>query len=248
MNDNLELHWFQDKLKSHLEKSIKYRGIELTHSPILDRLYTILSNNPLTIYLSSFSKENDCLSQWRAYANNGKGVSLGFDFNGFPFEQGTVWPSGEIEESTGYCDVIYDKEEQEKHIVAFEEIFFKNADVIHNELGNEPDNKLSVLAAKIFSYSGMFKNPAFREENEVRIIHMPHHIKGVGWKGAFSDIQFKNSEGKLISFFEMSFRSSIVQSITLGPKCECDEQELNLFLISHGYDNVKIYRSAASYR
>ncbi|PSU55162.1 hypothetical protein CTM75_19990 [Photobacterium phosphoreum] len=41
MNDNMELQWFQKKLKLQLEKAIKEKGLESTHTPILHKLYSL---------------------------------------------------------------------------------------------------------------------------------------------------------------------------------------------------------------
>ena len=252
MNDNLELYWFQNKLRAQIEKSIRSHNLETQYLPILDHLYSLLSEHTITLYLSSFSKERDRLSQWRAYANDGKGVSIGISFNNFPFKKRTACPSKEVETSTGYVDVIYDPKEQHIKVMEFEDLFFSYAlKIIRKELKID---HLQILATSILVDSAMYKNPAFEEEQEVRIIQAPMYKEKIGHDGTLSKIQFKNTEDQLTSYFTIPIRESMIESITLGPKCRCDEREIKLFLQHNGYDyngydhnEIKIIRSTASY-
>lgn len=74
MNDYKEVSWFVDKVYHELGKVVndENRGVIndfWNHSTI---------NRPLP-YLCSFSTNGDMLSQWRAYANDGRGLSIGFN-------------------------------------------------------------------------------------------------------------------------------------------------------------------------
>lgn len=86
MNDKLEIKWYlkklidktNDKFKSFFEALKLRSGLDFS----IDDLLNILdSKGQRSVYISCFSKKPDLLSQWRAYADDGNGVSIGFDLD-----------------------------------------------------------------------------------------------------------------------------------------------------------------------
>lgn len=86
MNDYRETHSFNDYIKRHLnfictemDKKTDNNKIKQTKRNLLSILlsFNIITN--LDRYISCFSKDGDLLSQWRSYADDGKGISIGYN-------------------------------------------------------------------------------------------------------------------------------------------------------------------------
>lgn len=156
-------------------------------------------------YICSFSKDGDVLSQWRAYADDGYGVSIGFNRSYFDFYPHGPLLSYNKEHTTGLYDVIYDGQTQDatiKEIVGY----------LINANNNENDKyKLFIHLSHILKkLSYTYKNPAFHEENETRIIHTPFILTNgelgkLTINGALSDIQHRVTNRNITTYFEYDF-------------------------------------------
>ena len=108
-------------------------------------------------YIFCLSKDKDVLSQWRSYANDGKGVAIGFDVDFI-----------EKHYSLYGTEVIYDKEKQ------YDILSQKISDSVLRNLNNavkdrnsdEIYRKSKILVSHILQDAIMCKNPAFQEEKE----------------------------------------------------------------------------------
>ena len=211
------------------------------------------------IYSASFSLDGDLLGQWRAYANDGAGVSIGFerDFFGKVFagrDGWTIW--------YGLQDVISTCRSQ--IIRTLRDLPSKN-----DELTYTHDFALSLL--QFMDYKNIFyKHECFREEQEFRIVYRngtrnyenPKNniklftsiVKYIPANSGFilSPRQYRISNNRLSSYFELSFeniREHIISKIILGPKCQTDPADIRMFLKDYGYDaDIKIQRSEIPYR
>jgi Protein of unknown function (DUF2971) len=73
--------WFSDITKMNDPNEYKYgferlKSSNLVNSSVLDQ---IQMGQQFQIFSASFSTESDCLTLWRCYGDNGKGVAIGFD-------------------------------------------------------------------------------------------------------------------------------------------------------------------------
>jgi len=99
------------------------------------------------------------------------------------------------------------------------------------------------------------KNPAFSEENELRIIHTPlieRDDSNFKMISNISNIKHRVSCNRLTSYFEYSFYQNndtpSIKEIIMGPKCNTDMQDIKDVLLCNGFPNVVIKNSTASYR
>lgn len=46
-----------------------------------NKVMTSISQGDIATFVICFSENGDLLSQWRGYADNGRGVTIGFDYN-----------------------------------------------------------------------------------------------------------------------------------------------------------------------
>lgn len=118
MNDSLEIKWYLEKLNNEaralnrqefdlpdsiFEKMKSRSHLDFTFEEFMEKLD---SRGQRSIYISCFSKNPDLLSQWRAYAEDGTGVSIGFDLNKL-----SVAPNILLKEVIYTNDVVYENKE-----------------------------------------------------------------------------------------------------------------------------------------
>lgn len=281
-NDSEEITYIKPKMISKCEKELdeiyhKYllKAPLLPRNAVNDAFEGIFNEFSLYFYVACFSQNPDLLSQWRGYADNGKGVAIGF-------RSEMLVPLAERNHNFIFNKVRYNIEDLSNEI----KNYFENVVDEHWDFKTQSNNILLLenlinsTVSKILYDSVLYKNPAFYEEDEWRLIYNPFgkirritNIKDFFCRmqesfikkerdGGFSQgpIEYKVSNDKIISFIDLSFESikdRFIYEIICGPKCEIDDSDLRLFLMSKGYnvhysssrmDNVEIIRSKSSYR
>lgn len=285
-NDCDEIHYcfniFEDTLRSSCkgfsqkyieDVEIKKFFNEINYNKLVTKA---VINESLIYYVACFSSESDLLSQWRGYANDGKGVAIGFYSKNFI-------------SSRNFKNIKYDR-----ITYNMDNVKEKLHDYIFEKLTNahsEDNNKLSISVYMnaindIISemvYNAVFcKNPAFKEENEWRLVYYPfgnirnllidHKSKDLSSNQLFydrmyetiaynkeynglirSNIKFKCTDDKIISFVEMNFeniKKMAIAEIVIGAKSKIDDKDLRLFLLSNEYNlsNIIIKKSTATYQ
>lgn len=183
-NDNTEMRWLFDKIKSVIDEIISsYEDIfdhELLNrtkaiiSEVIEKL--LLKKAPIVKNAKSFlfclSEANDLLSQWRAYGNDGKGVAIGFntevlsEFMSNPFYTLTK--------------VIYNQEDTFKflHMALDEQLKWSIESSIDSSNYGYNESELVVnifmLIYGIWEEGFVYKNNMFIEEQEWRIFRKVH--------------------------------------------------------------------------
>lgn len=229
-NDFLELRWILHVLKfPNIQTDFESFKLE----------YEYWIRSFFRPHVACFSTESDVLSQWRGYADDGKGVAIGF--NRKYFESISDLDNKE----TRLINVIYDEVEQRQKL----EKLMQSIDIEHFHKVNSNFEGLSsiVLIQQIIEYGLIFKNQSFREEKEIRLIH------GFGELAAESDsLKYRPTEDDLISYMEIPLELdngfSPIAEIVLGPKNKADESDVRDFLLSSFSNVVRIKRSVCSYR
>ena len=120
-------------------------------------------------YVISFSEKEDDLNQWRIYGENGKGCCI--EFNKDELNSAIDYNLKILEPSTNekiddeyklnWRKCCYDKKKQESEIQSVLE-YIKNK--------NNPDEILNAIQKKLLEFSTYFKDAAFNDEKEVRLI------------------------------------------------------------------------------
>lgn len=245
---------------------------------LLDNVKTLLDleiqKGELTSFVLCFSEEADMLSQWRGYADDGKGISIGFS----------------IENLKTFCDknsifdlkkVEYITEEQKKKIIS--RVANGMVNIIRNLREDDVDNgfegdpewdssfRYSVLRLieEAMICSLIYKNKAFEEEKEWRLFISHKASKNPAWvtgngkqsviKEKFDEtvsflrnrIQFNICENDIKPYVSLDFNELGMDSVSqvwIGPKSEIGIDDIELFLRQQGYKGVEICFSKASYR
>lgn len=244
-NDYMENRWINKIIGELLPN---YKNDE--NRQLFDNVFNLYELNDYTPFITCFSKNGDLLSQWRAYANDGSGIAIGFNTAYF-----------NIEHQLPFTMAVFNK-----HSIGLHEVYYDykiQLDIINRLLyeislsRHIPDEKTIELASKLKRYSFILKNPAFFEEQEWRIIYTPL-ILGCNQDdttqviGAISDCKFRVTSNDIAPYFLLSFSEqkdiSPISEIILGPKNKMSPQKLWTFLSINNLKNVSIKLSNASYR
>jgi len=212
------------------------------------------------------SEVGDLLSQWRGYATDGHGFSIGFSRK-------------YLEELSNTADrkmatfrlkrVIYNPAEQEMEVERSYAFAKKNIDEgklkfppppglltgfgdpdVQSqyerrkiEYGNALQSVTQVLASE-FRNLYVFKNPAFAEEREWRLMSLLTKTDN-------DPCSFRASATGLIPYrpYEMlDLEMQPIYEVIIGPKNTTPEYVIQKLLLQSGFKDVRIRRSSATYR
>ena len=245
---------------------------------LLDWEYDILryefDRGGVTNFVVCFCEDGDVLSQWRGYADNGKGCSLGFS----------------VKELKEYCNTY-------KGILRFEKVEYKTVKEISDTIVEKSLKVLNELRGlrkwivesmpsfdeekieKMCQYcfhqmiSGVlmsslkYKNDSFKEEQEWRLFFSQQIYKFAKW--IYSDeeietivyddmlkviknrIEFNITSDDLIPFYPINFTEispNPIKQIIVGPQNKIMEKDFSLYVASNKLSDIDFKYSRISYR
>jgi len=238
-----------------------------TSDPIIDQL---LDQLDLTINLwrglgFCMSARPDVLSQWRGYAEDGTGVSIGFPKDYLTQIKDKLWEGG-VFGIIELSEIMYNVEKQKEKILPFVKFtmdcvergaFDRGGGTIIT--GDEPMDKkerrekarndLIDVWAKLFPLLFSLKNPAFEEELESRLITLVHQTRADG--GDLTRLQTRARGNHIVPYLELpllEIELVAIDEVWLGPGNTTPEIIVKAFMAKHGFPNVKVRQSSASYR
>lgn len=246
MNDFMEVHWGYQIWERAANDLLPTIGQQFLDE--VDEIIHVASGRALTL-AACLSKKGDVLSQWRSYANDGCGFAIGFKANVI----------GQLPVTS--LSIEYDQVAQVDEVKRFIEQLYKDETEAKNQRGQRFVEECSHLAVALAS----FKNPAFVEEDEVRLIHL------VGFRESNSSFRVvdlggiafgKQSPPKNIEFhlvrntpvphldisLDAGDGSSPIAEIVIGPKNDSLPSAVSIYLETIDMPNVKVKKSLASYR
>lgn len=282
-NDHLERKWILEILENSLIQAFEENEININLKE--DYWYDKESNNHLSFlvhmlkcyvdrssYITCFSKDGDLLSQWRAYGDNGKGVSIGFNKK--------LISKNSKKNNIHFENVLYNLDEQveEVKLAALNAInYMKNMyntipirsnDDFNEFFIEEFDAFCEVICDDLVEISCYMKNPSFKEEDEVRLIYSPYmtlednkdelsnyfnrRIKFCNF--ILNPIDYFARDNQIIGFADLSFEKlvdrSIIKEILIGPNCRVTKEDVYFLLSKYGYniEDINVNHSESSYR
>lgn len=280
-NDVEELKYIIPFLKIALKKSIKYYNeleeFEYSLDPeMADRVVDAYFNDDSReVYVCCFSETTELVDQWARYADQSKGVAIGFSTDNLVKLQtlNTNYAFGKIIYDAKYvitelCDIIDEEYQNKKTINALNITTYEN--VINN------------IVKTILEYSSLYKNPAFKQEREWRLIYNPFNkIKHIESSYVFNDVLLEANEYcypqvgfkrrsyefkavddnlNLTSYIDLDFstiKQYFIKEIIIGNQSKLTplDSDLQLFLSSYGYtssfygtnNSIKLSKSSIPY-
>ena len=267
-NDSTERTYFEQVLLKVIDDLLANPSEIKSFSPYAEKALATFKDtyrnqrpNIPPIYSASFSFDGDLLSQWRAYASDGTGVSIGFhqEFFTKAFRSPNSWI------------IEYSKNAA---ISACKSRIIANLQIVSLESQNDEReflNRFTLLLLHFMEYHSMlYKHSQFCEEREYRITYRygtryyenstttttlsTTSLREIPVDTGFtlSKKKYRISNNRLSSYYELSFdeiRKHIISKIIIGPKCQTDPADIKMFLKDCGYDgNIRIQRSEIPYR
>ncbi|EKN6405616.1 DUF2971 domain-containing protein [Yersinia enterocolitica] len=250
MNDFTEGGWAIHAFNNVLHRVINEKNSDWIND--INILYR--NNNDMPKYVTCFSKDGDILSQWRAYAQSGEGVSIGFDEDELVIAGRGNNPLDNSGRYPQLMDVEYmDIPQLENEIETIIDIGFRKNELITDQQ-ERITNDMRIIDTLAYLFSKV-KNPAFLEEKEKRIVFT---TKIFGFNNmnantltnmAMGPIKHRISGGFLSSYFDFNFSTKKpIKKIILGPKNIFSDYDVNTFLGFNDCIDVKFERSKATYR
>jgi len=200
----------------------------------------VFASGVLSAFVTCFSYRCDMLGQWRGYADDGKGICIGFS-----------------------KDMLL---EHRHDRYTLEDIHYINNDDCHEMVKKKAEQILTDMRTFTgteddkfmqFGYSVIgcvmeslkYKKFGFREEGECRMISEIYKDSD-RYK---SDAEFNMTDNDIVPHIPISFdgfEREFVKEIWLGPKNRISEDDLAVFLKQLGYGDTAdiIHKSETSYR
>ena len=208
---------------------------------LIKEIKNIGPKRSLPVYVSSFSKNSDELSQWRAYCAKG-GYAIGFPINRLRA----------LAEKQDFVlkRCVYNKNQQDKIIrQSVDEALQKGPG--ENQILLAGSNAESLIRPtlsnqliwKLTQVCPLIKNTAFKSEEEYRLISKPR-------AGNNFEVKFRDQEGSVIPYVEFSLDDKILSrkiEVTISPTPHPEESYASVYSLlrwrtgyAHAIKNSKI--------
>jgi hypothetical protein len=248
-NDYMEHNWLKEMFDREIE-TLRHQQQSGFHDALAEEKANYREH---LAFVACFSEENDLLSQWRAYADDGAGIAIGFNTQYFELNQFVPTYGIDSTVTHGLVKVCYDTDEQKQLVM----------DIInrYREESEQESADVSKVAADCYFNLQMAsiacKNPAFKEEKEWRIVYRPmiqRSADGLNIRGGNDQIAFRTSRGNVIPYFKFSIAETKavqpVREVVRGPRQgPTTGSDVLAWLFEHNDLQVKsIACSEATYR
>lgn len=254
LNDPNELLHGLALAKRMLQRRAEAGGFErMLFAWVNDLLNQKNFGRALEFLIASFSKNRDELGQWRAYADNARGVAIGFSPTLFlPVESTNKDPRRNVFVGPVLYDDAKTRQRHAKGLdvagkIARDARRYAYRHLRHKEIGMEFLNRLarSIIASPLIWNALTCKHIGYRGENEVRLVML-------GEKSKFRGKILKRKRGTEVVPYvpyklQLSKPGSIVE-IVIGPAApKTAEADVRALLKSHGI-KAPVRRSRIPYR
>ena len=191
-----------------LEEFAATNGIEQSSNEVVREFFR--DRRPSGEYLGCFSSSGDLLSQWRAYADDGAGFSIGFSLDelsgaamGF-----TPGPDRYLGPPMSVDQVVYDRAKQLSLIHECTKPLFYEPEYVDAVALDGVEVHFEQLMC-------LFKSDAFQEENEWRIVTASTWLTSCFTDDAF---RFRATRYGIAPYLEMPFDKTAITQIVVGPR------------------------------
>lgn len=200
-NDSKEITWIVDFIPKTFERSYD-TGTTAYLQKVIDKRQWMsvvsqkvnkwfdFGENDYSYYVCCFSKDRDLLSQWRGYADDGRGVSIGFDTSAL--SKIIFFLMGDL---LDIRKVIYEKRQQQKQIRAIADALLNKVKSHTKTITNMSthdaylylDEEAEKTFKELYKMAIVMKNPFFKEENEIRLCYLVNNKTVINSKALHPD-------------------------------------------------------------
>jgi Protein of unknown function (DUF2971) len=243
MNDETERQWgyaaFNGAIKE-LKREVDQAFLDKVYDPIT------VSFVSSAVMISSFSLDGDVPSQWAKYADDGRGFAIGFSAKltkHLPVRQ---------------LRVLYDEDLQIRELLGNLRHIYE----YEKSIGFKYDEQFKMHLFHLGGDLCAYKNPAFKEEQEIRLVHMSGFVP-VGDSGRIAalgardqhgrrqhrslKVHFRDNNGIVTPYVILDYSKSgpilPIKEVLLGPRNENAESNIKVFLNTIGMKDVVVRRS-----
>jgi hypothetical protein len=244
LNDVSERSWGYSiftKVAKALEQETGREFLENIYSPV------VAGYLHSTLMVACFSRDADVLSQWRAYADDGRGFAIGFA------------PTSMRVPAKPLC-VLYEEHAQIVELTNN----LKHTYEVEKSMGFKYDDKFKTHLFHIGNDLCAYKHPGFREEQEIRLCHLcgmdqeEKKVIPLGARGEDGErlseplkTYFRMSKGILTPYVVLDYSTggtiAPIKEIILGPRNQNSELNIEIFLTAIGVTEVAVSRSETPY-
>jgi len=242
MNDSAEHYWLRRVAQDVLRQKMKGNADLCSLASML-----FPNEEDTDLYCCCLSEEGDSLGQWRAYADDGRGVAIGLSLD-FLRKLSKKYQGLRLQR------VVYERREQERIVEAIIEPLKGNCPSPAGGLPEEWTRDLPALVAKggVWFDAARCKNPCFREEHEFRLIYDP----SLATLAPMSQRRYRSRRDTLVPYYALPLSTDtgapVIGEIVFGPKSayKHNEREARKLLSENGYEDSRVvFRvSEATYR
>lgn len=256
LNDPDELLHGIKIARTILQKRFSVGGLQSILYQWIDDLLTQKNfSRALEFFIASFSRERDELGQWRAYADDGRGVTIGLS----PKLFSTSDTISEDPINNSYVGPVFYKDAQTRArhlkgidkvstILGFAQVYARHH-LRDKTIGMEFLNRLAraVIAAPLIWNALTCKHSGYENEHEVRLLVVAEKKK---FKGKISTRKRKKETVPYISRSLHLHEGGSILEIVVGPAAPKDaEAQIKKMLRSAGIKySIPIKRSKIPYR
>ena len=205
------------------------------------------------------SAEGDLLSQWRGYAADCTGISIGFSRKFFT----NTKPQSDV---ISFDQVKYKDNEHNETVRNTYNELKKNIEngafnpYPQNYLGSQTENDINkiklrikketesaiIILEKLLPGIYFLKSESYKEEKEWRLV-LSLPLKSVK---LIENIQYRHNKNIISPYIVIKINkpSESIDEIILGPKNETPHKVIKNFLTNHGFEGISIKSSKLTYR
>ena len=283
-NDSMEISWICRYYDGEFENAYKNASDLLKEKISLERFKGYMrlftdeffneNNADFRYYVTCFSYQDDLLSQWRGYADDGRGAAIGFDLDVLK-QIVQVSPEKSQSSVVSLHKISYSESEQKETVhqivcelvSEIEKMLQEEKELTGNfenktreyemELLDKIMNSFKKTFLKLFQVSVYMKNPFFREESEIRLCEFSSKKLLMGREVELSlgarlhNYSYYVKENQLISYVDFDFAkcvNQLVRKLVIGPKCLTSERDLKYYLSTLGLVDCEVNKSQGTYR
>jgi hypothetical protein len=202
LNDRTEVSQGRDRATKVIRKDLQKRQ-ETAVAPVMKKTCELINyDDGARHFIFSMSERDDDLSQWRGYANEGDGYTIGLD--------GTaILESATPSDSYGFNRVSYSGYQFDQSVREITSQF----STLFETRGGEVDDVAGCLSAAIEAAACYHKHTSFRYEREWRIVNYAYP--------PYEEVEVRESSGRIIPFIRLPLRVDEVhipiRRIGIGP-------------------------------